>query len=645
MLVLISFFLALIPDVRACSTFALGRKATVDGSVIIGQSEDGDDTADSRLIYVPAADHPPGAQRPVFYTDGPFPRWTTDTEGPGYRPNKETGPKLSTPIGFIPQVNHTFGYQSANYAVINEHNVAIDESTCSAVFHTCARGDSRGCGPGQTPNRTGAAILDSRMLSFIGLERATTAREAVQIMGALAYEYGFYGTHDQNGHGEALMVADPNEAWVFNILADPTGTKAIWAAIRVPDGHVTVLANMFTLREIDVTDTENCLASPNIYSVAEDRGWWRPGQPFDFTRIYSNGEYSNKYYSGRRMWRGLMLAAPSLNLSPEYSDLRYDRAWPWSVKPDKLITLDDVKSWYRDWFAGTEFDLTKGLAAGFGGTPDRFETGSAVKGAWERSFALYRTGVVKIQHLQHAAPGRPQGVAGVAWVAGGPAHYAPFVPIPSGVDRSLEPLYHDPAWAYSKKSMNWAARKVMMVSQIRFDHMHKLVQAKQNEVEAVGHALLDSMVNDFARTGDTKALSHTVEKHCDDVFHTWRDLPDEMLYHFSDNSNMFKIAPGDTSKLDYPAWWLKAVGFEKGPPPPPVEAQCPPRCPGLRLDDMEEDNPTYRFGYSPLFVGAAAAVVTMIVGLAPALSHVFHTWRRHHPPGGAQDCATPYGRF
>merc|ERR1719158_2806297 len=154
---------------------------------------------------------------PVYYSDGPFPRWVSDDLGPGYRPNAMTGPNLTVPIGYIPQVSHTFAYWDANYAIINERNVAIGESTCSAMFHTCAKGDTRGCEPGRT---TGEAILDSRMLTMFALERATTAREAIEIMGSLAWEYGFYGTHDGNGHGESLMVGDPEEAWVFHILAD-----------------------------------------------------------------------------------------------------------------------------------------------------------------------------------------------------------------------------------------------------------------------------------------------------------------------------------------------------------------------------------------------------------------------------------------
>ena len=47
--------------------------------------------------------------------------------------------------------------------------------------------------------------------------------------------------------GEALTVVDREEAWVFHVLADDTGTSAVWAARKVPDAHVAVVANQFVI--------------------------------------------------------------------------------------------------------------------------------------------------------------------------------------------------------------------------------------------------------------------------------------------------------------------------------------------------------------------------------------------------------------
>ena len=122
---------------------------------------------------------------------------------------------------------------------MNEHQVAIGESTCASKLWAAPT------------TAGGKAIIEARELSRIALERCKTAREAVLLMGELAVKYGFYaadwsGGDDSKGEGgEALTVVDPEEAWVFHVLSDDTGTSAVWAAQRVPDDHVSVCVCVF----------------------------------------------------------------------------------------------------------------------------------------------------------------------------------------------------------------------------------------------------------------------------------------------------------------------------------------------------------------------------------------------------------------
>jgi dipeptidase len=130
------------------------------------------------------------------------------------------------------------------------------------------------------------------------MERARTARQAVEIMGSLAETYGFYGAGQFEGTAESLAVSDPNEAWIFHVLPDPSGTSCIWAAQRIPDDGFAVLANMFVIRQVDPDDEENFLMSRSVHQVARDYDWWKPEDGLlDFTRIYSDGEYAHKFYS------------------------------------------------------------------------------------------------------------------------------------------------------------------------------------------------------------------------------------------------------------------------------------------------------------------------------------------------------------
>jgi dipeptidase len=129
--------------------------------------------------------------------------------------------------------------------------VTIGESTCPAKLVAAPAGPTGG----------GKALLEASELSQIGLERGKTAREVIQIMGELAVKYGFYSSEwdgsseeaiesSRGEAGEALSVADPDEAWMFHILPDDTGTSAIWVAQRLPDDHIAVVSNQFIIRDV-----------------------------------------------------------------------------------------------------------------------------------------------------------------------------------------------------------------------------------------------------------------------------------------------------------------------------------------------------------------------------------------------------------
>lgn len=374
-----------------CTAMAVDCKATTDGSCMATTSADGS-PIDFRLIYVPAKDHPEGAQRPVYVQKQDYPRYVDADRAPGYAP--VDGQKPVEPIGYIPQVNHTYAYWDATYGLINEHQLAMGESSCSGRLTA-------------EPRPKGFALFEIGELSDIALERCKSARCAIQTMGDLAVEYGFYGTISVKEAGEALTIADTEEAWVFHITADDTAKSAIWAAKRVPEGEATIVPNTFVIRDIDPSDKDNYMFSPNMFEVAKKLGWWDGHSTFDFTAVYSPGEYLHPYYSGRRVWRALSLFAPSLNLDPKLGVNATKKTYPFSVKPDHLLTVHDVTRIYRDHLEGTDFDLTTGLAAGPFGTPNRYNAGTDEAtfkyGAWERAIGLYRTSYSYVAQVRKGA--------------------------------------------------------------------------------------------------------------------------------------------------------------------------------------------------------------------------------------------------
>lgn len=299
---LLFIFVIVVGASFACTTLIVTKGASADGSMIVAHSDD-NDLADQRIVYVPAQDHEPGSFRPVYCTAvaiGEFPQYNSfiyprivSDRAPAY---DTSGYPASIPIGMIPQVAHTYAYFDGSYGIMNEHQL---------MFGECTNGAKVQIGP-----EPGRGIFYSSELSRVALERCKTAREAVEMIGFLIEEYGYYGT------GETLPVADPNEAWIIEMAPSPEGTGGLWAAKKVPDGEVFVAANQFRIREIDPEDPD-ILFGKTLHEVVEKFGWWNPEDGLlDWLKTVSLGEYNHPYYSLRRVWRLFSLISPSLNLSP-----------------------------------------------------------------------------------------------------------------------------------------------------------------------------------------------------------------------------------------------------------------------------------------------------------------------------------------
>ncbi|GAJ06329.1 unnamed protein product, partial [marine sediment metagenome] len=235
------------------------------------------------------------------------------------------------------------------------------------------------------------------------------AREAVKLMGDLAVKYGYYLS------GECHTVIDPNEAWIFFVHATPTLRNAMWVAQRVPDDEVAVVANRITIREIDLSNPDYFMASDNIFEIAKEQGWWDPADgPFDFQRAYDKVRETPPYYNLRRQWRVYDLLAPSRQFKTWVEDV-YTTEYPFSIKPDKKVSLQDLFRINRDHMEGTQFDLTKGPAAGPFGTPERYGGGAGekeVKGGWERAISLNRT---SYSYVIQSRSWLPDPIGGLVW--------------------------------------------------------------------------------------------------------------------------------------------------------------------------------------------------------------------------------------
>ena len=277
------------PD--GCTTITVGKTGTADGSVITSHTCDSHRTR-GWLTIAPKMSHVPGSEVTMVK------RTNSDSLAmPTYK-------YIAT--GDIPQVESTHGFINTAYPCMNDQQLAVGESTFG----------------GRESLQSEKGLIDCQQLVRLMLERCSTAREAITMAGDLTQKYGY------NDAGECLTIADTKEVWHFEIVGPGVNkVGSIWIAQRVPDGHISVNANASRIRQIDPDNADLFMASDNIYTVAQDSGWWDPSSgPFEFCYAYAP-EGRTSFAARRREWRVLSLAAPSSNLDANAEN------YPFSVKP------------------------------------------------------------------------------------------------------------------------------------------------------------------------------------------------------------------------------------------------------------------------------------------------------------------------
>ena len=300
----------------SCTSIMVGKKASADGSVMT--SHTCDSWYRTWMQIVPAKEYKNDTVTAIY--DGRMHTQSPQDSTKMYRK------------GIIPQVKKTYRYLDTAYPCLNEKQLAIGETTIS--------------GRDTLRNKKGMFMIEE--LERIALERCSTARQAIMLMGELVKKYGY------GDSGECLTIADKNEVWIFEIFGEgPKNIGGVWAAVRIPDEHIAVSANISRIGTIDVNNKDMYMASDNVFDVAKKLKLWDGKEEFCFWKVYSGGNYfgEKKNYSVREHY--IMNAlAPSLCLSDTVENL------PLSVKPDKKVSVKDVSMLLGSYYEGSDKNLS-----------------------------------------------------------------------------------------------------------------------------------------------------------------------------------------------------------------------------------------------------------------------------------------------
>jgi len=370
----------------ACTSLIAAKGATADNSVMITYAADSH-TLYGELYRQPAADHPKGAMRQIY-------DWDTGRH-----------------LGQIPEVPHTY----STIGNMNEHGLTIAESTW-----------------GGRHELAGSGIIDYGSLIYITLQRARTAREAIDVMTSLVRDYGYAS------EGESFSIADPDEAWIMELIGKGKDDKgAVWVARRVPDGYISGHANHSRIHQFPLDDPKNTLYSPDVIDFARSKGYFKgKDKDFSFSRAYAVYDSGALRGCDGRVWAYYNKHAEGMDRYLPWILEGKGEILPLWVKPSRPLAARDLKAMMRDHFENTPMDMTKDVGAGSYKLPYRWRpltySVDSVEYTHERAIATQQTGFSFVSEMRADAP---ETMKGVLWFGVDDANTCVYVPMFSCLTR------------------------------------------------------------------------------------------------------------------------------------------------------------------------------------------------------------------
>jgi len=495
-----------------CTCIMVGRLASTDGSVMTSHSCDG--RYRTWLEMVPAMTFARDTVHAVY-------RGTMQTEEAWDMTNL-------TRKGEIPQVKSTYAYLNTAYPCLNEKQLAMGETT---IY-----------GKRELINQEGLFVIEE--LERIALQRCTTARQAIALIGLLAEQYGY------GDLAECLTIADPKEVWQLEIAGSGPGKpSALWVAQRIPDEHVGIAANIPRISDVNFRDSDNFMTSTDLRKKAKELGYWDGKEPFKFYRVIGTG----KPYAIREFFI-LSTLAPELNLTMEMEEL------PFSVKPEKKLSASDVMALFRETYEGTPYDMTRNLMVT---VRKKDEAGNEITemvkspaisnwmnndvrtlinelkpGTIDRQRTIAIAGC-SYSHVIQCREWLPDEVGAVAWFSFDNPGQSPRIPIFSGIISLPKSFSICGQHRYREDAALWAFREANRLSMINWERGRKLIEPAVAELENKALAELPGLeerVKIMVKEGRNEEARKVVTEYSNAFAHgamnRWQELKRELWQMF-----------------------------------------------------------------------------------------------------------------
>ena len=569
------------PEASPCTNVIVTKGASRDGSVLVSYAADSHYLF-GELYYKKAADWKAGSFLQVIDWDS------------------------SKPLAEIEQVAHT--YQTVGN--MNEHQVIITETTWG--------------GRPELEDKLGG--IDYGSLIYIALQRAKTAREAIEVIVDLANTYGYAS------EGETFSIADKNEAWIMELIGKGMTLRngvnrdkgIVWVALRVPDGAICAHANQARIGAFPLDDPDNCLYAKDVISLARRKGYFEgEDNEFSFKKAYGPADFGTVRGCDARVWSAFNLLSsgwfsfydadgkPVTKDAYTYLDyaMGYDlnADLPLFIYPKDRVGVKQLADVMRDHFEGTPMDMTQDIGAGGNALPYRWRPMEyEVEGQQylnERAIATQQTGFWMVGQARDYVPDE---VGGILWFGTDDAATSYLTPIYTSITRVPDcfregngDLLH-----YSPTASFWINNRISNACYKMYNQMAPHVRAKADafetdQMERRTHSV-DSMAvvlynqavvklqkklsskRDVmvSRTPFAKVIEYVTDysvRTAQDQFQAWVKLEEELLVKFMDGNVKPQNADGSFRHSDYSAglpekveWpgytelWKQTVAAETG---------------------------------------------------------------------------------
>ena len=514
----------------ACTNFIVGKAASKDGSVMVSYSADSYGMF-GELYHYPAAVHPKGAMRAIHEWD--------------------TGKYL----GQIKEAQQTYNV----IGNMNEYQVTIGETTFG--------------GREELVDTTG--IMDYGSLIYVTLQRSRTAKEAIKVMTDLVKEYGYYSS------GESFSIADPNEAWILEMIGKGPGVKgAVWVAVRIPDDCIAAHANQSRIHQFPLDDKDNCIYSPDVISFAREKGYFDGlNKDFSFADAYCPLDFGGLRACEARVWSFYNMFNKSVGTAYlPYIQGKSNEPMPLYIKPTNKVSVRDIQQAMRDHYENTPLDITNDMGATAFQMPYRlspltFEV-DGQKYFNERPISTQQSAFTFVAQMRSTMP---DAVGGVLWFGTDDANMTVFAPVYCCTNR-LPACYTSEvadcvtfSWDSAFWIYNWVADMIRPRYSLMIGDMRKLQNQLEDTYEAaqagIEQAAMELLTKDEAKGKEflTNYTCMTAQAAVD----SWKKLGEYLIVKYNDgvvkktdkDGKLMRTADGNAIVVrpGYPKEFLKEL--------------------------------------------------------------------------------------